>query len=108
MFHIGVATQHPPLPEPGQLSELGINFIKQCLTIDPTRRPSAKELMSHPWMLEFRETLLRYEAAETEASPVPAETEYDQASVAHQAAMMQAHEIELINRASPTTPPSIE
>ncbi len=108
MFHIGVATQHPPLPEAGQLSELGINFIKQCLTIDPTRRPSAKELMSHPWMLEFRETLLRYEAAESEALPVPAETEYDQASVAHQAAMMQAHEIELINRASPATPPSIE
>jgi len=64
MFHIGVATQHPPLPEPGQLSELGINFIKQCLTIDPAKRPSAIELMNHPWMLDFRDTLLRYEAAE--------------------------------------------
>jgi len=63
MFHIGVATQHPPLPESGQLSELGISFIKQCLTIDPARRPSATELMNHPWMLDFRDTLLRYEAA---------------------------------------------
>lgn len=64
MFHIGVATQHPPLPEPGQLSELGINFIKRCLTIDPATRPSAIELLNHPWMLDFRNTLLRYEATE--------------------------------------------
>lgn len=56
MFHIGIATQHPPLPEPDQLSELGIDFIKQCLTIDPVRRPTATELMNHPWMLEFRQT----------------------------------------------------
>jgi mitogen-activated protein kinase kinase kinase len=64
MFHIGVATQHPPLPEPGQLSELGINFIKQCLTIDPIKRPSAVELTDHTWMLEFRDALLRYEETE--------------------------------------------
>jgi mitogen-activated protein kinase kinase kinase len=64
MFHIGVATQHPPLPESGQLSDLGINFIKQCLTIDPNRRPSAAELMNHSWIVEFRETLLRYEETE--------------------------------------------
>jgi mitogen-activated protein kinase kinase kinase len=60
MFHIGVATQHPPLPEPGQLSELGINFIKQCLTIDPMTRPTAIELMDHAWIQELREDLLRY------------------------------------------------
>ena len=58
MFHIGVATQHPPLPEPGQLSHLGISFIKQCLTIDPVQRPSATELMEHSWMVQFRETFL--------------------------------------------------
>lgn len=62
MFHIGVATQHPPLPEPGQLSPLGINFIKRCLTIDPSQRPSATELMEHPWMVEFRETFLNDES----------------------------------------------
>ena len=79
MFHIGVATQHPPLPEPGQLSELGINFIKQCLTIDPARRPSAMELMNHPWMLDFRDTLLRYEAAEltVESSRLLPEDSYE-------------------------------
>lgn len=61
MFHIGVATQHPPLPEPEQLSELGINFIKQCLTIDSMRRPTAVELLNHPWMVTFRQALDEYE-----------------------------------------------
>jgi mitogen-activated protein kinase kinase kinase len=64
MFHIGVATQHPPLPEPGQMSERGIDFIQQCLTIDSTKRPSAVDLMDHAWMLEFREALFSYEEAE--------------------------------------------
>lgn len=61
MFHIGVATQHPPLPDPDQLSELGINFIKQCLTIDAMRRPTAVELLNHPWMVTFRQALEEYE-----------------------------------------------
>jgi len=52
MFHIGIAVQHPPLPEPHQLSELGIDFIRQCLDIDPDKRPSAEELMLHPWIQE--------------------------------------------------------
>lgn len=107
MFHIGVATQHPPLPEPGQLSELGINFIKQCLTIDPTRRPSATELMNHPWMLEFRETLLRYEDAELKTEPTSLSTDhnYDKTSVAHQAVNVQEDENGSITRAFPMASP---
>jgi mitogen-activated protein kinase kinase kinase len=31
MFHIGVAREHPPLPEPHQLSELGIDFVSLSL-----------------------------------------------------------------------------
>ena len=57
MFHIGIAVQHPPLPDPSQLSELGIDFIKQCLTIDPDERPTAVQLMSHPWIEQFKEDL---------------------------------------------------
>jgi len=109
MFHIGVATQHPPLPEPGQISDLGINFIKQCLTIDPVRRPSATELMNHPWMLEFRETLLQYEAAELAVENTTTslnDTEYEGASVARQAAIIQEHEIQQIKSSPPTSPES--
>lgn len=69
MFHIGVATQHPPLPEPDQLSDLGIAFIKQCLTIDAMRRPSAEELLGHPWMIEFQEALASYEEEEIANNP---------------------------------------
>ncbi|KIL71828.1 hypothetical protein M378DRAFT_115409 [Amanita muscaria Koide BX008] len=109
MFHIGVATQHPPLPEPSQLSEMGINFIKQCLTIDPLRRPTASELMDHPWMLEFREALLSYEEAELANNPpshMPSDESYEHASVARQAAIIKEREVERIQCQSPTTPPS--
>ncbi|BEJ11012.1 hypothetical protein CspHIS471_0104340 [Cutaneotrichosporon sp. HIS471] len=50
MFHIGIATQHPPLPEPGQMSLEGIDFIQQCLTLDPMKRPTADELFNHKWL----------------------------------------------------------
>jgi mitogen-activated protein kinase kinase kinase len=92
MFHIGVATQHPPLPEPGQLSELGVGFLKQCLTIDPMRRPTAVDLMDHPWMLEFREALLSYEEAEIATSPpteMPTDETFESISVARQAAILR-------------------
>ncbi|KAF9523599.1 hypothetical protein CPB83DRAFT_910537 [Crepidotus variabilis] len=106
MFHIGVATQHPPLPEPDQLSEMGINFIKQCLTIDPVRRPTADELMNHPWMLDFRETLMQYEATEltADSSTLPPE-DFENATVARQAAIIHEQEIEDIHGTSPTTTP---
>lgn len=105
MFHIGVATQHPPLPEPGQLSDLGINFIKQCLTIDPMRRPTAVELLDHPWMLQFGEALLGYEATELVASPpaeMPTEENFKMATVARQAAIIQEKEVEAVQMPSPT------
>ncbi|BGP19019.1 hypothetical protein JCM10213_009272 [Rhodosporidiobolus nylandii] len=67
MFHIGIAVQHPPLPEPHQLSELGIDFIRQCLDIDPDKRPSAEELMLHPWIQEATATISA--AYEEESAP---------------------------------------
>lgn len=57
MFHIGMAQQHPPLPEPGQLSELGIDFIRRCLIIDPYERPSAAEMREHAWIKNLVEAL---------------------------------------------------
>lgn len=105
MFHIGVATQHPPLPEPGQLSEGGIRFLKECLTIDPLQRPSADELMDYPWMLEFREALMGYEEVEMQTSPpVHIDESFDNASVARQAAIIHEQEIEAIRSLSPSTP----
>src|SRR5277367_2180835 len=96
MFHIGVATQHPPLPEPGQLSDLGINFIKQCLTIDPMKRPSAVELLDHPWILEFREALWSYQEAENASRhriDMPTADSYQLAAVAQQATTTYENEV---------------
>lgn len=104
MYHIGVATQHPPLPEQDQLSELGINFIKECLTIDPTTRPSAFELMDHPWMLDFRKALQTYDEAEMAKNPraeMPPDDAYESATVARQAAIIQEKEVEAIKSISP-------
>ena len=109
MYHIGVATQHPPLPEPDQLSELGINFIKECLTVDQTRRPSAFELMDHSWMLDFRKALQTYDEAEMAKCPrveMPAEDAYESATVARQAAMIQEREVEAMKSVSPDSDPS--
>ena len=109
MYHIGVATQHPPLPEPDQLSELGINFIKECLTVDPTRRPSAFELMDQPWMLDFRKALQTYDETEMAKIPpaeMPPEDAYESATVARQAAIIQEKEVEAIQCASPDPSPA--
>lgn len=57
MFHIGISTKHPPLPEPGELSEAGIDFIELCLTLDPAQRPTAEELLRHPWLAATQQQL---------------------------------------------------
>ncbi|KAF8446217.1 kinase [Boletus edulis BED1] len=104
MFHIGVATQHPPLPEPGQLSELGINIIKQCLTIDPVLRPTAVELLDHPWMLQFGETLLGFGDGELTPNPpieMPRDEKYKMGSTAKPATISQEKEVEAIQMPSP-------
>ncbi|KAK1216773.1 Suppressor of Sensor Kinase (SLN1) [Marasmius sp. AFHP31] len=103
MFHIGVATQHPPLPEPGQLSGMGIDFIRQCLSIDANKRPTAVELMEHPWMINFRAVLASYEEEEeTEVEHLPPQEKFENASVAYQAALIQEKEVEEIAKPSPS------
>ncbi|KAI9312075.1 hypothetical protein BX666DRAFT_1866553 [Dichotomocladium elegans] len=53
MYH--VVTGHPPLPDSSQLSQLGIDFLKKCFTRNPTKRPTAQELLSHPWITSYQE-----------------------------------------------------
>lgn len=51
MFHIGIAKEHPPLPDESQLSPEGIDFIRKCLNIDAALRPTAEELFDHSWLV---------------------------------------------------------
>ncbi|KAI9602210.1 hypothetical protein KEM48_000779 [Puccinia striiformis f. sp. tritici PST-130] len=54
----GVTTKHPPLPDPQELSELGIDFIRKSLTLDPVIRPTTVDLLSHPWMKDLEACLM--------------------------------------------------
>ena len=42
------------LPEPFRLSNEAIDILVQMLTIDPERRPTAQELLEHPWFEELK------------------------------------------------------
>lgn len=106
MYHIGVATQHPPLPDPDHLSALGIDFIKQCLTIDAMQRPTATELMVHPWMLDLREQLKQYEEEEQRQLDEEEPT-YGEGAIALKAHMLEAKE-EASIAPSPDITPGIE
>ncbi|KAL0950739.1 hypothetical protein HGRIS_007513 [Hohenbuehelia grisea] len=107
MFHIGVATQHPPLPEPGQLSDLGIHFIKQCLIIDPARRPIAADLLSHAWILDLKAELARYQEEEVglDEPSLSAPEGFENTAVARQAAMMQEEETAIMKAPTPILSP---
>lgn len=54
MYHIA-AGHKPQLPSPDQLSESGRKFLSRCLEHDPTKRPSAVELLSDPWIVQIRQ-----------------------------------------------------
>ena len=43
-----VTDDHPPLPE--NISEHLADFLSKCFVKDSTKRPSASELLSHPWI----------------------------------------------------------
>ncbi|CAM6024521.1 unnamed protein product, partial [Sphagnum balticum] len=49
LFHIGTTNSHPPIPE--HLSHQGKDFLLECLQREPTLRPSATELLKHPFVL---------------------------------------------------------
>ncbi|WWD03772.1 hypothetical protein V865_001828 [Kwoniella europaea PYCC6329] len=81
MFHLGATTEHPPLPEPNEMSELGIEWIERCLSLEPDERPTAPELLADEWLEPMLEQMAALEedypdvlaAHETEAAPPPPE-----------------------------------
>jgi serine/threonine protein kinase len=48
MFKIGNSKELPPIPD--HLSEPGKDFIRKCLQRDPSQRPTAMELLQHPFV----------------------------------------------------------
>ena len=72
MFHIGVATQAPPLPENHGLSDWCVDFIERCLTLEPPERPTATEMLKHEWLGGMVAELVR-DALRSLASPLNTE-----------------------------------
>ncbi|BBN16920.1 mitogen-activated protein kinase kinase kinase ANP1 [Marchantia polymorpha subsp. ruderalis] len=62
LFHIGTTKSHPPIPE--HLSANGKNFLLKCLQREPRLRPSAADLLQHPFVTEQ----LREESSGTKIS----------------------------------------
>ena len=87
MFHIGMAQQCPALPDETQLSALGIDFIKQCLTIDPFKRPTAVELRQHAWICALVDVLNAENEAEEEAQRAAEEEAAESAVAASESAL---------------------
>lgn len=53
MSYEGIASavlQHVMADLPGHLSPAFISFMSAALTYDPTQRPSAMQLLEHPWI----------------------------------------------------------
>ncbi|KAL6503445.1 hypothetical protein OROGR_025368 [Orobanche gracilis] len=48
LFHIGTTKSHPPIPE--HLSIDAKDFLLKCLQKEPDRRPTASELLKHPFV----------------------------------------------------------
>ncbi|KAK9937411.1 hypothetical protein M0R45_014205 [Rubus argutus] len=48
IYCVGTTKSHPPIPE--HLSSSAKNFLHECLQKEPTMRPSASELLQHPFL----------------------------------------------------------
>ncbi|KAF3939469.1 hypothetical protein ABW19_dt0204946 [Dactylella cylindrospora] len=54
-----IAAGNPPqFPSPDQLSEQGMDFLKRCFERDPRKRPTAAELLQHPWISVIRNQVI--------------------------------------------------
>ncbi|TIC24828.1 hypothetical protein E3Q11_03552 [Wallemia mellicola] len=103
MFHIGVSGQPPQLPSTNELSELGIDFIRQCLIIDPKKRPTVDELLEHPWIEKFREEIeLEYE--DEIIHQHSQDNDYENTNE-NSNEKIQRRDIENLNSHEPETPP---
>ncbi|KDN51461.1 hypothetical protein RSAG8_00006, partial [Rhizoctonia solani AG-8 WAC10335] len=50
MYKVGGLRQAPPVPDDVILSPIADDFRKKCFAIDPAERPTAIELLTHPWL----------------------------------------------------------
>ncbi|RKO91732.1 kinase-like domain-containing protein, partial [Blyttiomyces helicus] len=52
MYHIGTGEGHPALPTADLLSPVGHDFLKRCFIRRAPDRPTASQLLQHPWVCD--------------------------------------------------------
>ncbi len=82
LYHIANDNSIPRIPE--RLSENGKNFLRLCLRRNPDERPSAAELLNHPWLAKDQPqnstTTTTTTAAATAAASAPESSSTTQTS----------------------------
>ncbi|XP_008793818.2 mitogen-activated protein kinase kinase kinase NPK1-like [Phoenix dactylifera] len=67
LFHVGTTKSHPPIPE--HLSLEAKDFLLKCLQEEPNLRPSASDLLQHPFVTgEFHDPHPLYHSSVKEPS----------------------------------------
>ncbi|XP_008449571.1 mitogen-activated protein kinase kinase kinase NPK1 isoform X1 [Cucumis melo] len=66
LFHIGNTKSHPPIPE--HLSAEAKDFLLKCLQEEPNSRPTASDLLQHPFVsCEYQEPIASVRASSMES-----------------------------------------
>ncbi|KAL1188123.1 Mitogen-activated protein kinase kinase kinase 2 [Cardamine amara subsp. amara] len=74
IFHIGTTKSHPPIPD--NLSSDAQDFLLKCLEQEPNLRPTATELLKHPFVTgQQKESASILLASVMENSSVPLQSE---------------------------------
>lgn len=90
-----VQDQRPPLPQ--GISDLLQDFLKQCFQKNPKRRPSAKDLLEHPWIRKVQNDLKR-SWPRTKKPPI-----YESAEEGPQQHAQQSSSMRTVDRSSEDT-----
>ncbi|CAH8256753.1 unnamed protein product [Arabidopsis lyrata] len=74
IFHIGTTKSHPPIPD--NLSSDAKDFLLKCLQQEPNLRPTASELLKHPFVTGKQKESASIDLAsvmDNSCSPLPSE-----------------------------------
>ncbi|KNE58794.1 STE/STE11/SSK2 protein kinase [Allomyces macrogynus ATCC 38327] len=64
IYHAAISA--PPIPDNLKISPEGLDFLKQCLRVNPNIRPTADELLQHPFLADVAKKM---QASDVETNP---------------------------------------
>ncbi|KAJ3352546.1 Suppressor of Sensor Kinase (SLN1) [Allomyces javanicus] len=64
IYHAAISA--PPIPDNLKISPEGLDFLKQCLRVNPNIRPTAEELLQHPFLADVAKKM---QACDVETNP---------------------------------------